>query len=65
MTTISIPLSDDGARRLHEMAREASVSPEELVRASVEQWLSHPKEDFVSAANYVLRKNAELYRRLA
>ena len=65
MTTISIPLSEESVQRLKERAAEAHVSPDELVRASVEEWLSRPKEDFVRAATYVLQKNADLYRRLA
>ena len=65
MGHITIPLSDERLMRLRELAKEASLSPEELVRTSVEEWLSRPKEDFVRAANYVLKKNAELYKRLA
>ena len=65
MSTITIQLSDERLLRLQELAKEAKIAPEELVRASVEEWLSRPKEDFARAANYVLRKNAELYRRLA
>lgn len=63
--TFTIALSDEKARRLEELAREAGIAPEELLRASVEGWLSEPREDFARAAAYVLRKNKELYRRLA
>ena len=65
MTTITIALSDEQAVRLNELAREAGVAPEELVQASMGEMLSRPKEDFARAAQYVLWKNAELYRRLA
>jgi antitoxin FitA len=65
MTTITIALSDEQAVRLDELAREAGVAPEELVQASLGEMLSRPKEDFTRAAQYVLRKNAELYRRLS
>ena len=41
------------------------MTPEELLRAGVEQWLKRPKDEFAEAAAYVLKKNAELYRRLA
>lgn len=63
--TFTIALSDEKARRLEELAREAGVTPEEFLRSSVEGWLSEPREDFARAASYVLRKNKELYRRLA
>ena len=33
--------------------------------ASLEDWLNLQKSEFVDAADYVLNKNAELYRRLA
>jgi antitoxin FitA len=65
MSTITITLSDERLLRLRELAKEAKLAPEDLVRASVEEWLSRPKDDFARAANYVLQKNAELYRRLA
>jgi hypothetical protein len=65
MSTITISLSDERILRLRELAKEAKLAPEELIQASIEEWLSRPKEDFARAANYVLQKNAELYRRLA
>jgi len=65
MTMITIPLSDEQMQQLRELAQRAGVSPEELARASLEDWLRQPREDFRQAARYVLAKNAELYRRLA
>ena len=65
MTTLTIVLPEGPMLRLKELAAEAGVAPEELLRASVEQWLVRPKDDFTQAAGYVLKKNAELYRRLA
>ena len=65
MTTLTISLSDEPMLRLKELAFEAGVAPEELLNASIVEWLAKPKEDFAQAAVYVLKKNAELYRRLA
>jgi predicted transcriptional regulator len=65
MASITITLSDDRLRKLRELAEEAKVAPEDLVRARVEEWLGGPREEFDRAARYVLAKNAELYRRLA
>ena len=65
MTTLTISLSDEPMLRLKEMALEAGVAPEELLNASIVEWLARPKDDFAQAAAYVLKKNAELYRRLA
>jgi len=65
MTTLTISLKEEPMLRLKELAAEAGVAPEELVRASVERWLIKPNDDFAHAASYVLKKNEELYRRLA
>jgi predicted transcriptional regulator len=61
----TITLSPDRASKLQELAKEAGRSPEDLLRTQVESWLSQPEDDFEEAASYVLKKNAELYRRLA
>jgi hypothetical protein len=60
-----IPLSEEHLEQLQAIARQVGVTPEELARAGLEEWLARPREDFVKAAHYVLEKNAELYRRLA
>jgi hypothetical protein len=65
VTTISIALSDDSFSKLSELAGKAGIPPAELLRRRVEQMLSQPDEEFSRAAQYLLEKNAELYRRLA
>lgn len=65
MTTITISLPDDRLQRLQEMATQFNVAPEELVRASVEEFLARPEEEFQQALDYVLNKNKEIYQRLA
>ena len=65
MASITIDLSDSQFQELQNLARVYGIPPEILLRASVEDWLSSPKSDFTQAADYVLSKNAELYRRLA
>jgi hypothetical protein len=65
METITVALSDDRLSQLKEKAIKYSVSPEELVQASIEDLLSRPDEALRDAVDYVLNKNAELYRRLA
>jgi hypothetical protein len=61
MDAFTIVLPEEQA----EMAREAGVPAEQLLRISVEEWLDRPDRDFQEAAAYVLDKNRELYRRLA
>lgn len=65
MTTITIDLPSESLQKLQEMALKFGVSMEELVLVSVEDLLTHPEEQFRKAAQYVLKKNAELYKRLA
>jgi hypothetical protein len=65
MTTFSIPLTDERVAQLRIWAEQAGLAPEEFLRRRVEQILDRPDERFQQAANYVLQKNAELYRRLA
>ncbi len=65
MTTITITLQEDRLLKLKEIANRFNVSPEELVQVSIEELLTRPNDVFQRAVDYVLKKNAELYRRLA
>lgn len=65
MSAITIQLSDEQLNKLQEAAARFGLSPEDLVRVSLEDLLARPGEDFQSAVEYVLNKNEELYRRLA
>ncbi len=62
---LAIELSDAQAERLRQEARRLQITTEELARAALCDLLSEPDEDFQAAAERVLRKNDELYRRLA
>jgi len=65
MNAITVTLSDDRLAQLQEMATRFQVSPEELVRVGVEELLAQPDDVFQRVVAAVLKKNAELYRRLA
>lgn len=65
MASITIDLSENQLQKLQELAKVHGISAEALLRASVEDWLNAPDTQFTDAANYVLQKNTELYRRLA
>ena len=65
MTTLTITLSDDRLAKLREIADRFNIKPEDLARVSIEELLTRPEESFQQAADYILQKNAELYRRLA
>lgn len=63
--TISLDLPPDEADLLKRTADELGLPPEDLARAVLSSALRQPREDFRRAADYVLQKNRELYRRLA
>ncbi len=65
MTTLTITLTDDRLAKLREIANRFNITAEDLARVSIEELLTRPEESFQQAADYVLHKNDELYRRLA
>ena len=62
---LTIDLSAAQAERLRHEAERLGLAPEDLARAAIADLLATPGEDFKAAAERVLRKNEELYRRLA
>ena len=65
MNALTITLPDDRLLELQEKAARLHVSAEDLVRVSIETLLTQPDEAFREALEYVLKKNARLYQRLA
>ena len=62
---ITIDLSPAQAERLRHEAERLGLAPEDLARAALADLLVTRDDDFRAAAERVLRKNEELYRRLA
>jgi predicted transcriptional regulator len=62
---LAVELSEAETRRLQEAADRLGVDPTELARAAISDLLSTPDDEFRAAADHVLRKNEDLYRRLA
>jgi predicted transcriptional regulator len=65
MVTITVTLSEDRLQKLQDLAAQFRIAPEELLRVSVEELIARPQADFQKAVDYVLKKNKELYKRLA
>jgi len=65
METITITVAKDRLLKLKEIASDFDVTPEELVRLSIENLLLQPETVFQQAMEYALNKNRELYQRLA
>ncbi|MBU0700751.1 DNA-binding protein [bacterium] len=65
MSNVMISIPDDRFLQLKEMAMHFRVTPEELAMVSIFNLLRQPEDRFQEAVDYVLKKNAELYKRLA
>ena len=62
---LAIELPPARADKLREEADRLGLTPEDLARAAVSDLLGTPDAAFRTAAERVLQKNRELYKRLA
>jgi antitoxin FitA len=65
MVTIAVQLPDEQAERLSAIASRLQITVEELAAAGVRDFLGQPDDRVEKAIQYVVTKNADLYRRLA
>ncbi|HMO58247.1 MAG TPA: ribbon-helix-helix protein, CopG family [Roseiflexaceae bacterium] len=65
MTALTIEITDDRMEQLKEKAAKLGITPEELVRAGIEELLMQSDMSLKAAIDHVLTKNTELYRRLS
>ena len=65
MKVLELQLTEPTAARLQDAAERLSVSAERLRILSIEKKLAKLEEEFRRSAEYVLQKNADLYRRLS
>jgi antitoxin FitA len=64
-TTLSVTIPTEHNQQLQLMAEHMGVSAEDLIRVSIQTLVAQPPHDFAEAVAYVLKKNADLYRKLA
>ncbi|EKU98665.1 hypothetical protein Lepto7375DRAFT_7976 [Leptolyngbya sp. PCC 7375] len=64
MAAITLDIPDSQFQRLQELAKLYNLSPEALLLANMESWLTNQPNAFNDAAQYVLNKNSELYQHL-
>jgi len=62
---LELQLPEQTASKLQEAAERLCVSPEQLSILSIEEKLAQLEAEFGRSAEYVLQKNADLYRRLS
>jgi len=65
LSSITINLPEEKLIRVQEIAIRFGVSVEDLARLTIEELLVAPDDRFERAAEYILKKNEGLYRRLA
>jgi predicted transcriptional regulator len=65
MSSITVELEPEQFEKLQSLADRLGMSIEGLARSTIEDLLAGPDDKFEQAAEYVLRKNEDLYRRLA
>lgn len=65
MKSLEIQIDEPTVDRLEAAAAKLGITPEELLRLSVQEKLETLDETFRAAVDQVISKNAELYKRLA
>ena len=65
MEQLTNSLPDEIAIQLKTAAKKTGVKPEEFLLASLQEKLDSLDVEFIKAMKYVLKKNTELYKRLA
>ena len=65
MTTITLHMEDEKKHELQQRAKDLGLSFENFLKLVFDDVLSRPDENFKQAMSYTLKKNEELYKRLA
>ena len=65
MSTLTITLPEERMKELQHLASRLGSSPEKLVEASIAELVQQAEPSIHRAITYVLKKNQELYKRLA
>jgi len=65
MEQLTISLPEEIATQLKDASKKIGIKPEDLMLVSLQEKLANLDSEFTDAMKYVLKKNAELYKRLA
>jgi predicted DNA-binding protein len=65
MAEVTITLSTEELQRLKALGEREGLTIDQIVRLGVQDLINQPDDTFQKAAERILQKNAELYRRLA
>ncbi len=65
METLSVELTDELVAKLKEASAKMGIQTSEFIKMGIQEKINHFEQEFDQAADYVLKKNEELYHRLA
>ena len=65
MEQLTITLPEEIATQLRDASKKVGVKPEDFMLVSLQEKLANLDSEFTEAMKYVLKKNSELYSRLA
>ncbi len=65
MEQLTITLPEEIATQLKDASQKVGVKPEDFLLVSLQEKLASLDSEFTEAMKHVLRKNADLYKRLA
>ncbi len=65
MEPLTVLLPEEIAFQLKTTANKSGVTTEDFLLASLQEKLAKTDPEFISAMQYVLEKNTEIYKRLA
>ena len=62
---VTLDIPEEKSVMIEATAKELGLDPAQLIQSILNDQIASNKEDFERASNHVLRKNKELYDRLA
>lgn len=65
MAEVTVTLSTEELQRLKDLGEREGLTVDQVVKLGIQELINQPDESFRKAVQHILRKNAELYRRLA
>jgi hypothetical protein len=65
MATLTISLSDEEMRRRKVLGKREGLTVEQIAKLAIHDFIGQPDDAFHAAANRVMEKNTDLYRRLS
>jgi len=65
MEKLTITLTEEIATQLKDASKKVGIKPEDFMLVSLQEKLENLDPKFTEAMRYVLKKNSELYSRLA